>query len=95
MEGHQRAGQVHSPEPDERLIEHLAHRVDIFLVALEPGFQRLGVMQPNVLDIQLNYADILVANNQQNRAKSVLEEVLRKTADNNKKKLIKAKLDNL
>lgn len=57
--------------------------------------ERAASKAPNLLDIQLNYADILAANDQKGRAKGVLEEILRTTADKNKKRLIKNQLDNL
>ena len=50
---------------------------------------------PNVLDIQLSYADILVANNQTGRARKVLGEILQKTTDSDKKQLINKRLENL
>jgi putative PEP-CTERM system TPR-repeat lipoprotein len=50
---------------------------------------------PNVLDIQLSYTDILVANNQTDRARKVLGEFLQKTADPDKRQLINKRLKNL
>ena len=50
---------------------------------------------PNVFDIQLNYADILVVNNQTGRARKVLGEILQKTTDPDKRQLINKRLKNL
>ncbi|MDH3636787.1 MAG: tetratricopeptide repeat protein, partial [Gammaproteobacteria bacterium] len=64
------------------------------LKALEIAEQAVN-KAPNVLDIQFNYADILVANDQEKKARSILEEVLRKATDKSKQRLIKKHLDNL
>ena len=50
---------------------------------------------PKILDIQLNYADILLANNQKSRAKKVLNDALQLTKDPNKKQSIDDRLKNL
>jgi putative PEP-CTERM system TPR-repeat lipoprotein len=61
----------------------------------------LGVIEkaiskaPRVFDIHLNYADILVANNQRNRAKKVLEEILKQSTDKEQKRVVSERLDNL
>jgi putative PEP-CTERM system TPR-repeat lipoprotein len=50
---------------------------------------------PRAFDIHLNYADILVANNQINRAKKVLEEILKQSTDKEQKRVVSERLDNL
>jgi len=91
----QRADKI---DPDNPLIMDtlamLLLKADEKVKALEIA-ERAASKAPNVLDVQLNYADILAANNQKSRARTVLQEVLRTTSDKNKKQLIKKQLDNL
>ena len=50
---------------------------------------------PNNAEVQLNYASILVANNQSNKAKELLNTLLTKASNEKTKQLIREQLDQL
>ncbi|MBC8386417.1 MAG: PEP-CTERM system TPR-repeat protein PrsT [Gammaproteobacteria bacterium] len=50
---------------------------------------------PNIVDIQMNYAKVLSANNQKDAAREILKNLLRNTKDYDKRKTISKELNNL
>ena len=59
--------------------------------ALEISREAAG-KAPKILDIQLNYAEILAANDQKDRARELLQDILEKTIDPERKKMVSERL---
>ena len=62
--------------------------------ALE-NLEKAATLAPNFIDIQINYAHVLVASNNKSKAKVVLSNLLSKADSDDQRKRIKKELDKI